>query len=373
MTLRKDSTVAAITLSADQEQGERATPSSLPLVRYVPSVPSRASTSEGIWRFRASLPDLPEVTLGEGSTPMLALAQIAADAGGGALFAKLESANPTGSFKDRGSALVAAAARRANALNLALASTGNAGASQAAYAARAGLRLTVAVPRSTDPGKLWQMRAHGAEIMMVDGEFSECDAAYKTLVASGFFPAGTDNPYRQEGAKTLAYELYEQHGAAIDRVIAPVGTGGLMVALGKGFAEIAASVPGFKAPAIDCVQLRALMPLSGPDPARKAIVTAATGINIANPSMRDSVLRIVQESGGMIHSVSDEELLAAQSSLARKEGVGAEPTASVTVAAYARARREGRIGPGEVVVAIVTGHILKAPVQVIDRRTAPRT
>jgi threonine synthase len=364
--------VATLTVSQAQAEAVRGAPSSLPLVRYVPSVPSRAGTSEGIWRFRKSLPDLPQITLGEGSTPLLALAQLAADAGGGTLLAKLESANPTGSFKDRGSALVAAAARHANAIDLALASTGNAGASQAAYAARAGLRLTVAVPRSTDPGKLWQMRAHGAEIMMVDGDFSDCDAAYKALVDSGYFAAGTSNPYRQEGAKTLAYELFEQHGAGIGRVIAPCGTGGLVVALGKGFAEIAASVPGFKAPAIDVVQLGALMPLSGADPSRKTVATAATGINIANPSMRDSVVRIVEESGGMIHSVSEEELLAAQTALAKKEGVGAEPTASVTIAAYARARREGRIGAGEVVVAIVTGHILKAPVQVIERRAGPR-
>jgi len=364
--------VATLTVPGTQGEGLRTAAPAFPLVRYVPSLPSRASTSEGVWRFRASLPDLPEITLGEGSTPLVALPQVAADAGGGALFAKLESANPTGSFKDRGSALIAAAARSANVLTIALASTGNAGASQAAYAARAGLKLTVAVPRSTDPGKLWQMRAHGAEIMMVDGDFSACDAAYKALVASGFFAAGTDNPYRQEGAKTLAYELFEQHGAGIDRVIAPCGTGGLIVALGKGFAEIAASVPGFRAPAIDVVQLGALMPLAGPDPSRKALATAATGINIANPSMRESVLAIVRESGGMIHSVSEEELLAAQTSLAKKEGVGAEPTASVTVAAYAKARRDALIGPGEVVVAIVTGHILKAPVQVIERRTGPR-
>lgn len=363
--------MATLTVSANQAE-ERTASSSFPLVRYVPSVPSRANTSEGVWRFRASLPDLPEITLGEGSTPLLALPQIAADAGGGELFAKLESANPTGSFKDRGSALIAAAARRANVWTIALASTGNAGASQAAYAARAGLKLTVAVPRSTDPGKLWQMRAHGAEILLVDGDFADCDTAYRSLVASGFFAAGTDNPYRQEGAKTLAYELFEQHGAAIDRVIAPCGTGGLIVALGKGFAEIAASVPGFKAPAIDVVQLGALMPLSGHDPSRKALVTAATGINIANPSMRDRVVRIVQESGGVIHSVSEEELLAAQSALAKKEGVGAEPTASVTVAAYARARREGRIRADETCVAIITGHILKAPVQVIERRAGPR-
>ncbi|MGZ5072752.1 MAG: pyridoxal-phosphate dependent enzyme, partial [Usitatibacter sp.] len=104
----------------------------------------------------------------------------------------------------------------------------------------------------------------------------------------------------------------------------------------------------------------------------KAVATAATGINIANPSMRDNVVRIVRESGGMIHSVSEEELLAAQTALAKKEGVGAEPTASVIVAAYANARREMRIGASEIVVAIITGHILKAPVQVIERRAGPR-
>ena len=364
--------MATLTVPAKEEQEGRAPSPVFALARYVPSVPARTATSEGIWRFRASLPDLPEITLGEGSTPLLGLESIAAEAGGGTLFAKLESANPTGSFKDRGSAMVAAAARKANAPNLALASTGNAGASQAAYAARAGLKLTVAVPRSTDPGKLWQMRAHGAEILLVDGDFAECDAAYQALVASGHFAAGTSNPFRQEGAKTLAYELYEQHGAALDRVIAPCGTGGLVVALGKGFAEIAASVPGYKPPAIDVVQLGALMPLSGHDPARKALTTAATGINIANPSMRENVVRIVAESGGMVHSVSEEELLAAQAKLAKKEGVGAEPTASVTVAAYSKARRDGRIGKDEVAIAIITGHILKAPVQVIERRSGPR-
>ncbi len=348
--------MATLTVPGTQGEGLRTAAPAFPLVRYVPSLPSRASTSEGVWRFRASLPDLPEITLGEGSTPLVALPQVAADAQG--------SLDQWRLWEKIRCPVMVIHGMMSDALLP--------GASQAAYAARAGLKLTVAVPRSTDPGKLWQMRAHGAEIMMVDGDFSACDAAYKALVASGFFAAGTDNPYRQEGAKTLAYELFEQHGAGIDRVIAPCGTGGLIVALGKGFAEIAASVPGFRAPAIDVVQLGALMPLAGPDPSRKAVATAATGINIANPSMRESVLAIVRESGGMIHSVSEEELLAAQTSLAKKEGVGAEPTASVTVAAYAKARRDALIGPGEVVVAIVTGHILKAPVQVIERRTGPR-
>ncbi len=241
----------------------------------------------------------------------------------------------------------------------------------AAYAALVGRRLMVFVPRSTDPGKLWQMTAHGAEIRMVDGEFSDCEKAYRDAVAAGAYAAGSDNDLRQEGTKTIAFEIFEEL-ARVDRVIAPAGTGGLAVSLHMGFQQVAAAVPGFRVPAIDVVQLEALNPFAGLDPARKAIRTAATGINIANPSLRDAVMRAVHETHGLVHSVSEEELLAAQDLLAKKEGLGAEPTGSVTTAAYKRARREGRIRADEVVVVIVTGHILKAPVQIVDRRSERR-
>ena len=335
-------------------------------------VPGSGASSAGIWRYRSSLPAFPEITLGEGSTAVLALERVAAAAGGGIVFGKLECLNPSGSFKDRGSALIAAAARGAASPGLAIASTGNAGASMAAYAARAGLPLTVVAPKSIDPGKLWQITAHGARIELAEGDFAACAAAYRDLVAAGAYAAGSDNDLRQVGTKTLAYELFEELGP-FDRVIAPVGTGGLIVSLHMGFADIAAAVPGFRMPAIDAVQLEALKPLDGPDPARAAVRTAATGINIANPLLRDAVVRIVGETRGLVHSVSEAELLAAQELLATKEGVGAEPTASVTTAAYIRARRARAIQAKERVVVIVTGHILKAPVQIVDRRTGSRT
>jgi threonine synthase len=313
------------------------------------------------------------ITLGEGSTPLLALERVSAKAGGGKLLAKLECLNPTGSFKDRGSALIAACAAAAGAPGLAIASTGNAGASMAAYAARAGLPLTVIAPRSIDPGKLWQVNAHGARIELCDGDFAACAAAYRELVAAGAYAAGSDNDLRQVGTKTLAYELYEELEGNIDRVLAPVGTGGLVLSLYMGFADIAASVPGFRMPAIDAVQLDALRPLDGHDPARAAVRTAATGINIANPALRDEVVRCVRETGGRIHSVAEADLLAAQHMLATAEGVGAEPTASVTTAAYLQARAQGTITARSRVVAIVTGHILKAPVQIVDRRAEARS
>ena len=337
--------------------------------RYVPGA---AGTSAGIWRHRACLPAFPEITLGEGSTPLLALERIAAKAGGGHVLGKLECLNPTGSFKDRGSALIAGAARAAAAPGLAIASTGNAGASMAAYAARAGIPLTVFAPKSIDPGKLWQITAHGARIELTEGDFAACAAAYRAMVAAGAYAAGSDNELRQVGTKTLAWELYEEIGA-FDRVIGPVGTGGLIVSLHMGFADIAATVPGFRMPAIDAVQLDALRPLDGDDPARQAVRTAATGINIANPLLRDEVLRMVKASGGLVHCVTEKDLLAAQEMLATLEGVGAEPTASVTTAAYLQARASGHIGANERVVVIVTGHILKAPVHIVDRRSGSRT
>jgi threonine synthase len=125
-------------------------------------------------------------------------------------------------------------------------------------------------------------------------------------------------------------------------------------------------------PAIDAVQLDALRPLDGHDPSRQVARTAATGINIANPAMRDAILNAVRQTNGLVHSVTEAELLAAQEMLALTEGVGAEPTASVATAAYIRARRRGMIGANERVIVVVTGHILKAPVQIVERRAGPR-
>jgi threonine synthase len=335
-------------------------------------VPGSGRNSAGIWRHRACLPALPEITLGEGSTPLLALDRVAEKAGGGSLLGKLECLNPTGSFKDRGSALVAAAARAAKSPGFAIASTGNAGASMAAYAARAGLPLTVIAPRSIDPGKLWQINAHGARIELCDGDFTACMAAYRELVAGGLFASGSDNDLRQVGTKTLAYEIFEEAEGPIDRVIAPVGTGGLVVSLLMGFADIAATVPGYRMPKIDAVQLDALRPLDSYDAARVSVRTAATGINIANPGLREDVLRAGRQTGGQLLCVAEADLLASQELLATQEGVGAEPTASVTTAAYIQARQRGAIGAAERVVVIVTGHLLKAPVQVVDRRAGTR-
>jgi len=338
----------------------------LPLIPY--AAPTGRFTT-GVWRYRASLPTLPECTLGEGGTALLP----SRSAGTGAtLYVKVEATNPTGSFKDRGSALVISAALYHRSTKIAIASTGNAGASMAAYAARFGLHLVVVAPKSTDMGKLWQITAHGAEIRMVDGAYGECETEYNRLVASGFFPGGSDNPYRQEGSKTIAFELFDELGPRLKRVIVPVGTGGLIHAIHKGFREIAlAHGPGVM-PAIDGVELSALRPLSA-EPARDAAAaTAATGINIAQPLCRAAALGAIAETGGMIHSVDEDEIIAAQLQLATDDGIGAEPTGCVGFAAYRKAVAARRIATDELTVVIVTGHILKRPMLTAERRGGGR-
>jgi threonine synthase len=303
------------------------------------------------------------VTLGEGATPVIPARSFAGPNGASPLLLKLETRNPTGSFKDRGSALVVTAARALGRERLAIASTGNAAASTAAYAARAGLSLTIVVPEWCETGKLWNTSCYGGEIRKVAGDFSAAERAYAELAASGWFPAGSDNPYRTEGTKTVAYELFEQLGDGFDRVIAPIGTGGLFVSLQKGFRELVRAGALARLPALDGVQLAGVPPLDADASAAyasRAAPSVATGINIPRPMFARESWRILEASGGMRITVGDDEILAAQRLLACREGVTAEPTGAVCVAAYRRAVERGLISPRQRVVALVTGSLKSA-------------
>jgi threonine synthase len=276
------------------------------------------------------------------------------------LYLKIETGNPSGSFKDRGSALVVTAASRGGYPSIAVASTGNVATSNAAYASRFGLRLTVIVPSSCEDGNLCLIASRGGEIMRVQGGFLEAERQYGLLVAKGWFPAGSDNPLRTEGTKTLAYEIHEQmQHIGLDRVIVPVGTGSLIAAVHKGFAEVVASGRTDALPAIDGVQISSVAPLTRQvagtlyDPAP----SPASGINIQRAVMASEAVEAIEESGGTLHIVRDDEVLAAQRDLARYEGVGAEPTGAVSVAAFRRAVRSGLIDRSERVVAVITGSL----------------
>lgn len=340
-----------------------------PLVPYRP-----AALGAGIWRYASCLPLDDGCTLGEGMTPLIkALSpQLTPRAGG--LFLKYEASNPTGSFKDRGTAIVVSAAAQLGYEKLVIASTGNAGASVAAYAARLGLRLVVVAPEWVSKEKLWQITCFGAEIRQIQGSFTDAEQEYRAMAYRGWFPAGSDNPFRVEGSKTIAYEISEQLGhETIDRVLIPVGTGNHIVSAFKGFTELVEAGVLPRVPAIDGVQLDAVTPLPlqrGLTTQPSAPTSVATGINIGKSILAQEATRAIISSGGSLHTVSDEEILAAQRDLAQFEGIAAEPTGAVAVAAYRAAVAAGSIGPDERVVVPITGHLLKQPVLTETRAAA---
>ncbi len=299
-------------------------------------------------------------TLGEGNTPLI----LSKTDDSRSVFLKVETGNPTGSYKDRGSALVVAAALREGAKRLAIASTGNAGASLAAYAASKGLDLEVVVPKDVSEGKLRKLVFFGARIRKAYGDFTVAEREYEALVRNGCYPAGPENPSRIEGIESMAFEIAEQlHPLECDAVFVPIGTGGLITALYKGFSKLTEEGHIHRLPRIHGVQLESVAPLSkqlemdSPPPVRPSV---ADGINIAKSVLGKEALRAIGSTGGRLHRVSDKAIIHAQFQLARKSGVGAEPTGAVAAAAYFNAVESGGIARGENVVIPITGHMLNA-------------
>jgi threonine synthase len=321
---------------------------------------SHAILSRGIWRYAPRPPIGEGLTLGEGCTPIIAARTPKIVPHAGRLLLKVETGNPSGSFKDRGSALVLTGAVNSGCSRVAIASTGNAAASTAAYAARLGLQLAVIVPGSSETPKLWQVTACGGVVRKVEGGFDAAERVYNELTADGWYPAGSDNPLRTEGTKTLAFEIHEQlEGTGPDRVIAPIGTGSLIVGLYRGYLEIAASGGIAELPRIDGVQMETVTPLA--DQVRGLVrphcPSVATGINIQRALLAREALEAITESGGSLHSVTDAETIDAHRDLALLEGIRTEATGAVGVAAYRKAVLRGEISPSELVVALITGSL----------------
>jgi threonine synthase len=314
-----------------------------------------------IERWRARLPvtsRTPIVTLGEGGTPLIRADRLARAAGlpPGSVRLKFEGTNPTGSFKDRGMTLAVSKALEAGCRGVLCASTGNTAASASAYAARAGLRCVVFLPRgAVAQGKLMQAVMHGAEIVEVAGNF---DTALKTALEvaaeKGFTVVNSSNPYRIEGQKTAAFEIAESLGRAPGFQFMPVGNAGNITAYWKGYQEL-----GGRRPRMMGFQAAGAAPLVLGRPV-KAPKTIATAIRIGDPYSRDGALAARDESGGAIGSVTDGEILAAYRFLAREEGVFCEPASAAGVAGLLKLCRAGR-KPRGTVVCVLTGHGLKDP------------
>jgi threonine synthase len=313
-----------------------------------------------IERWRSRLPvtaKTPIVTLGEGGTPLVRADRVAKAARlpPGSVHLKLEGLNPTGSFKDRGMTLAVSKALEAGATGVLCASTGNTSASAAAYAARAGLRCVVFLPKGkVAAGKLAQAVMHGAEIVEVAGNFDRAlDLAKEAARAKGFVLVNSINPFRLEGQKTGAFEIVEELGRAPDNHFIPVGNAGNITAYWNGYRALGASPRMFGWQAAGAAPIVLGRPVENP-------TTLATAIRIGRPTSWKGALAARDQSGGEIGSVSDREILAAYELLAREEGVFCEPASAAPVAGLLKLGRR-RKAPEGLTVCILTGHGLKDP------------
>jgi threonine synthase len=328
-----------------------------------------------VWRFaELVLPGAAAdaVTYPEGNTPLIASPAVARWSGCAALELKHEGLNPTGSFKDRGMTVGVTQARRAGARLVACASTGNTGASLAAYAARAGLPAVLFVPRGQVAlGKIAQSMAHGARMLVVSGNFDRClelvDEASERL---GIYLLNSINPFRVEGQKTIMFEALQQRGwEPPDWIALPAGNLGNTSAFGKAFLEAKAAGLITRIPRLAAIQAEGAAPFAAAfqtgfkslrriDPR-----TVATAINIGNPVSYDRAVRAIQETNGLVTTVSDEQILEAKAVI-DAAGVGCEPASATSVAGVRRLVKEGVIKPSDRVVAVLTGHLLKDPMAV---------
>ena len=304
------------------------------------------------------------ISLGEGSTPLVHARRLGAEVGLDALHLKFEGTNPTGSFKDRGMVLAVNRAVTAGARAVVCASTGNTSASAAAYAAAAGLPCHVILPAGkVARGKLAQALAAGARLVMVDGNFDAALAAVRRLGEEGLaVVVNSINPDRLEGQQTGSFEVVDELGRAPDALALPVGNAGNITAYWRGFRRYADAglTRGSGLPRMLGFQAEGAAPIVR-GAAVEAPETVATAIRIGNPASWEGAITARDESGGLIESVSDDEILEAQRMIVALEGVFCEPASAAGVAGVRRLAGEGRIGRAETVVCVLTGHGLKDP------------
>jgi threonine synthase len=340
--------------------------------------PPRGNTS---WRgviaeYRDRLPitdATPVVSLHEGGTPLLPAPVLSARTGCD-VYLKVEGANPTGSFKDRGMTVAISMAAGQGAKAVICASTGNTSASAAAYAARAGLVCAVLVPRGKVAiGKMAQALVHGARLLQVDGSFDDCLELARKLAAE--YPVAlvnSVNPHRLQGQKTAAFEIADELGDAPDVHCLPVGNAGNITAYWMGYTEYARAGLTTCAPRMFGFQASGAAPIVAGAPVAHPM-TIATAIRIGNPASWRQAEAARDESGGLIDSVTDREILAAYRLLANQEAVFGELASAASVAGLLRASGAGRIAAGSRVVCTITGNGLKDPDWAVSGAPAPST
>jgi threonine synthase len=295
------------------------------------------------------------VSLGEGSTPLVRASRLS-DRAGADVWLKVEGANPTGSFKDRGMTCAVSAAVREGAEAIVCASTGNTAASAAAYAARAGLRGAVIVPEGKiATGKLAQALMHGARVVALQGTFDQALALVRELVdRHPIALVNSVNEFRMEGQKTAAFEVIDALGE-LDAVCLPVGNAGNITAYWRGFTEAGMRPRMYGFQAEGAAPLVRGAPVAEPE-------TVASAIRIGNPARWEDAMAAMTTSGGTVSAVSDEQILAAYRLLAEAEGIFCEPASAASVAGLLA----HGAGDAERVVCVLTGHGLKDPATALD-------
>ena len=334
----------------------------------------------GVWRYRELLPfsdGAPIVSLAEGNTPLYDAPRAARYSGLNALKLKHQGCNPTGSFKDTGMTTAVTQARILGARTVACASTGNTAASLAAYAARAGLKCAILVPRGqVSHAKLAQSLDYGGIVLEIDGNFDDAMRIIRELAEDeSIYLVNSINPFRIEGQKTVAAELLQQCAWQVpDHVVVPGGNLGNSAAFGKGFKELLELGVIDHLPRLQVVQAEGAAPFAELFARREQDSTAddfsanlipvkhpqtlATAIKIGAPVSWKKALRAVKETGGQVSTVSEQEIADAKAIIGR-DGIGCEPASATTVAGIKRLVNDGVIDRGENVVAVLTGHLLK--------------
>lgn len=336
----------------------------------------------GVWRYRELLPVLPYteiVTLGEGGTNLHRAKRFGERLGFRFLYVKNEGENPTGSFKDRGMTVGVTKAKEIGVKRVICASTGNTSASLAAYAALGGLQCLVIVPSGKIAlGKMAQALMYGALVIGVKGNFDQAlDLVVEAQREMGFYMLNSINPFRYEGQKTGAYELYDQLGGRVpDWLICPVGNGANIAAYWKGFEELYGLGAIDRLPKMIGVQAEGAAPIANAwiegkqeiEPVAKP-ETIATAIRIGRPANWKKTLRAIRDSKGMALIVTDEMILKAQHELAKNEGIFVEPASAASIAGLKILTEQGMISSDELVVCVTSGHGLKDPDAVLQTFT----
>ena len=307
-------------------------------------------------------------SLGEGDTPVVSLERTAGELGLDWLGAKLEFMSPTGSFKDRGSAVLTTMGRDLGVVEFVEDSSGNAGASLSAYAAAAGLKAHIFAPASAATGKLDQIEVYGATLHRIDGPRQAATDAAEEFVAerSLVYLSHNLSPYFSEGMKSVSYELVEVLDDEIDHIVLPVGNGSLLIGMVRGYGELLEAAVIDRVPMLHCVQADAVRPLVAALNGEEwspvdALPTKASGIATPNPPRLTEMVDAIRETGGTGVTVSEDSLAIWQMRLASTEGIFAELTSAAAFAGLEKLIGSGAIEHGASVCVPITGTGLKEP------------